>query len=72
MCAENDSILLIEDGVYAVTDQQLANTRLTVYALQADIEARGLSKKMPDTITVIDDAAFVELSIKHNKVVSWY
>jgi len=72
----NDPILLYEDGVYAAVREaasqdmvEQALERHPVYALQADLEARGLVSLI-DGIQVIDYAGFVELVEQHH-VVPW-
>jgi tRNA 2-thiouridine synthesizing protein B len=71
-----EPILLYEDGVYAAAQgtasenliQQALNQH-PVYALQADLQARGLSS-LVDGIQVIDYEGFVELVEQHH-VVPW-
>jgi len=74
-----DPILLYEDGVYAavmgaasqdVIEQALG--RHPVYALRADLEARGLVSlnSLIDGIQVIDYGGFVELVEQHH-VAPW-
>lgn len=72
----DDPILLYEDGVYAAAKGaasedtiQQALEQHPVYALQADIEARGLTS-LVDGIQVIDYDGFVELIEQHH-VVPW-
>lgn len=80
VCQSRDSILLIEDGVFsgilnAPTALQLESARLEgveIFALFEDIEARGLQEKLAPGITVVDYTGFVQLSIDHNCVQSWY
>ena len=69
-------ILLYEDGVYAAAQGtaseeliQQALKRHPVYALQADLEARGLAS-LVDGIQIIDYEGFVELVEQHH-VVPW-
>ena len=71
-----EPILLYEDGVYAATEgtasAELIKQALEqhpVYALQADLEARGLAS-LVDGIQVIDYEGFVELVEQHH-VVPW-
>jgi tRNA 2-thiouridine synthesizing protein B len=71
-----EPILLYEDGVYAAAQGtaseeliQQALERHPVYALQADLEARGLAS-LVDGIQVIDYEGFVELVEQHH-VVPW-
>jgi tRNA 2-thiouridine synthesizing protein B len=71
-----DSILLYEDGVYAAV-QGTASEKLVrqalkdhpVYALEADLEARGMTALI-DGIQLIDYDGFVELVEQHH-VVPW-
>ena len=72
----DEPILLYEDGVYAAGEGtaseeliQQALERHPVYALQADLEARGLAS-LVDGIQVIDYEGFVELVEQHH-VVPW-
>ena len=69
-------ILLYEDGVYAAVrgaaSESLIQQALKehpVYALQADLEARGL-KRLIEGVQVIDYIGFVRLVEQHN-VVPW-
>jgi tRNA 2-thiouridine synthesizing protein B len=75
-CASSgDSLLLIENGVYNITDNAfltaISQAGLTLYCLQADLLARGL-KQYEDGVRVVDDNAFVALSCSHQKVISWF
>lgn len=71
-----EPILLYEDGVYAAAQgtasenliQQALNQH-PVYALQADLQARGLTS-LVNGIQVIDYEGFVELVEQHH-VVPW-
>ncbi len=72
----DDPILLYEDGVYAAvagaTSEDTIRQALEqhpVYALQADLEARGLTS-LVDGIQIIDYDGFVELIEEHH-VVPW-
>ena len=69
-------ILLYEDGVYAAVSgaQSEATVRAAlaahpVYALEADLEARGLTRIVPG-VQVIGYDGFVELVEQHN-VAPW-
>lgn len=74
---DNSVILLIEDGVISATNNtktsMLANLAQQgrVYALQGDIEARGISSKVADNIQLVDYAGFVDLVVEHGTAVSW-
>lgn len=77
VCTKGDDILLIEDGVYAATANtdhcaRLEACGLDVYALTPDIEARGLTERLNHPVRPISDAEFVELTVKHSAILSWY
>ena len=72
----DNPILLYEDGVYAAAEGAASEGTIRqalekhpVYALQADIEARGLTS-LVEGIQVIDYDGFVELVEQHH-VVPW-
>ena len=71
-----EPLLLYEDGVYAAvagaTSEELTQQALAqhpVYALQADLEARGLTS-LVEGVQVINYDGFVELVEQHH-VVPW-
>jgi len=72
-----DSVILIENGAYQA--QQLTSTPVNhwsqtaknIYVLERDALARGVSMSI-DKINYIDYTKFVELSLLHDKVISWY
>ena len=72
-------LLLMEDGVYgALTDGALAGRvrdaldRHRVYALQADLAARGISvAALVDGVQVVDYEGFVDLACECSKVQAW-
>lgn len=68
--APGDTLLLIEDGVYALTGS-LPDTipAQAVHYLKADASARGLTVMRYQGI---DDARWVTLCCQQNPVVSWF
>ncbi|WP_372528696.1 sulfurtransferase complex subunit TusB [Piscinibacter sp.] len=75
---DGHALLLIEDGVYAATTRSPATaavrdamTRLKVYALQPDLEARGVHNAVIDGVTLVDYAGFVDLVAEHASSQSW-
>jgi|TARA_B100000315_G_C14584077_1_gene592000 tRNA 2-thiouridine synthesizing protein B len=74
-----DSILLIEDGVYAALDdascseliQQLL-PQVAVYALLPDLRARGIEDRIISGIQAIDYHGFVTLTEDHPLVQCWF
>jgi tRNA 2-thiouridine synthesizing protein B len=80
VCGHQDGILLLEDGVFgglssAPCAEELSamiSSGLKVYALAGDVSARGLKEKIRSDILVTDYSGFVQLSIEHKCVQSWY
>jgi tRNA 2-thiouridine synthesizing protein B len=71
-------VLLIEDGIYAaardtaVSKQvQEALKSVSICALQADVEARGMQNRVMDGVRLVDYGGFVDLVVEHNAVQSW-
>lgn len=72
----DSAVLLIEDGVYAAV-KDAANVPDTlfqhrVYALEADVKARGLGAKLAPQIELVDYAGFVALATQYDCIQSWY
>lgn len=72
------SLLLIEDAVWGAmantpfSDQlQLAMQHMTLYALQPDLDARGVTKTLIAGIQCIDYFGFVDLVVLHDSVIAW-
>jgi tRNA 2-thiouridine synthesizing protein B len=72
------SILLIEDGVYAVVKGGAeegkikgAMGKIKFYALTPDLEARGIADRLMDGITTVDYAGFVDLVAENKTCQSW-
>lgn len=70
-------ILLIEDGVISAAKNKKSSllsdlaAQGRVFALQGDVEARGISSKLADNIKLVDYAGFVDLVVEHGTSVSW-
>lgn len=71
-----DEILLRQDAVIAA----LSGTRaldlllaapISIYALQEDIEARGISAQILTGIGQLSYTDFVRLTVKHEQLISW-
>lgn len=81
MARSGDTVLLTQDGVYAAVaaaprsaallDDALARG-LVIYALVADIDARGLAGKLHAAVQLVDDNGFVALTERHPRIVSWF
>jgi tRNA 2-thiouridine synthesizing protein B len=80
VCGSSDAILLIEDGVFASLkgnpcDEAISaaiTAGIKVFAIENDICARGLSKKIRNDIQIVDYTGFVRLSVSYNCTQSWY
>lgn len=75
---EEGAILLIEDGVYAAAKGGTAEAKINaaqgkfkIYALQADLEARGIADRLSEGISVVDYGGFVDLVAEHKTSQSW-
>ena len=70
----DDAVLLSGDAAYALQPgtapfNALSARGLTLYVLAEDAQARAID--VPGWANAIDYPAFVELSIRHDKVNSW-
>jgi tRNA 2-thiouridine synthesizing protein B len=75
---QGSALLLIEDGVYAaardtVVSKQVqeAMKSVSIYALNPDVEARGMQHRVMDGVRLVDYGGFVDLVVEHNAVQSW-
>jgi len=72
-----DSLLLIEDGVYAACHGQTdwmsgLPADVSCMVLSADVAARGLDARLDAAVQRIDDAGFVQACVAHQRSVSWF
>ncbi|WP_257254554.1 MULTISPECIES: sulfurtransferase complex subunit TusB [unclassified Endozoicomonas] len=71
-----DSVLLLEEGVYALYEASDVLSDLlrhiAVYVLEADVLARGMTNRDDLDIDMVDYQGFVELTVANDKVVSWF
>ena len=72
------AILLIEDGVYgavmgtaAAKHLAAAMKDIAVYALQADVDMRGMQGRLIDGVRLVDYGGFVDLVTQHQGTQSW-
>jgi tRNA 2-thiouridine synthesizing protein B len=78
LAQDGSALLLTEDAVYAATlagatgsGIAQALSRLKVYALRPDVEARGVAGKLVDGVTAIGYDGFVDLVAEHANNQSW-
>ena len=75
----DSAILLIEDGIYAVQKNSATSNKMEqalgnhpVYALQPDLQARGVNpENMIDGISLVDYDGFVKLTTEYDRLQSW-
>ena len=71
---DGDSLLLLEDGVYMAdnsNEELVRQVPTRIYALDLDIEARGLAHRVLPSIKVISYADFVQLVVEHKMTKAW-
>lgn len=75
---QGSAVLLIEDGVYAAARDTAVSKQVrdalksvSIYALAADVEARGLQDRVMDGVRLVDYGGFVDLVVEHDAVQSW-
>lgn len=79
MAVSGSGVLLLEDGVYAARSgaahAQLlcgVDEQIQIYALQADLQARGItSTELLGRVQIVDYHGFVVLSCEYDKVLAW-
>jgi len=76
--AQGGALLLIEDAVYAATRGNEAESklrdvlsRIKVYALAPDLEARGMQERIMEGVTTVDYGGFVDLVAEYKSCQSW-
>lgn len=75
-----DAVLLIESGVYAVIRDSAfapliteALPRICIHALEPDLWVRGITaEEILDGVSLVDYEGFVELSLSHYPIQSWF
>lgn len=76
--ARTGAVLLIEDGVLAATRGNSAEatvkqlmSRMKVYALLPDVDARGMSDRLIEGVIGVDYGGFVDLVAEQPNCQSW-
>ncbi|MBI5920848.1 MAG: sulfurtransferase complex subunit TusB [Betaproteobacteria bacterium] len=72
VATDGAAVLLIEDAVYAATTGhpaaaklEQAQSRLKLYVLRPDLEARGMADRLIAAVTAVDYGGFVDLAAEH-------
>jgi len=79
LAKKDAAILLIEDGIYAVQKNASTSEKMqqaldnhSVYALQPDIQARGMNPdNIIEGISLLDYDGFVKLTTEYDQLQSW-
>lgn len=73
-----DTLLLIEDGTYAVLDEGFMQQLQAAFArgaqlcvLHEDLAARAVSARIPASVQVVGYKEFVALAVRHERIVNW-
>lgn len=69
LAAEDDAVLLLENGVYAASSGPPLGR--PIHALEVDLRARGIAGRLTQDVLVIDDDWFVSLVEKHAPIITW-
>jgi len=73
---ERIAVLHIQEACMATTSSghcgRLLKNKMNVYALKADVEARGLTERLCSDVKTIDYRQWVSLLMSaHEKIISW-
>lgn len=75
LTSSNDEILFIGDSVISLMNKDIATylqqSNIQYHALAADCLCRGINQLMIESIKQISDSEMVDLTIKHQQIVSW-
>jgi tRNA 2-thiouridine synthesizing protein B len=76
LATSEDEILFLQDGVMAVLKDSenlklLLNNSASLFVLEDDVIARGLSGQISDNATLIGYTHFVDLTLRHQQQLAW-
>jgi tRNA 2-thiouridine synthesizing protein B len=79
LAKKGSAVLLIEDGVYAAQKNTALADKIdaavikhTVYALEPDLDARGIDKNaIIEGVSLVDYNGFVQLATEYSGAQSW-
>lgn len=76
LVSAGDELLLLSDGVIAALEgnrflEILQSAPITLYALEEDIAARGLSGQISSSVVRVSYTDFVRLTVKHTGQLTW-
>lgn len=68
---EDDQLLLIEDGVYALLDGDFNFPTENICVLEADIITRGIASKIGSSVKKVSYQDFVQMCCDADSVSNW-
>ncbi|PHM71201.1 sulfurtransferase complex subunit TusB [Xenorhabdus sp. KJ12.1] len=76
LITDADDVLMLQNGVLlGVNDNpylaELIHTGAGIYALQEDLDARGLTERVSEHVKMVNYNGFVSLTVKHQQSLSW-
>ncbi|XBC40703.1 MAG: sulfurtransferase complex subunit TusB [Buchnera aphidicola (Nurudea yanoniella)] len=76
LLTSNDDVVALQDSVIIAIDnnmflKKILSIPVKLYAMKKDIYARGIQKKISNSIHIINYFELVLLTKKHNKQISW-
>ena len=75
MITADDEMLFIGDGVINLMDENITTlinqATIQFYGLASDCLCRGIDQLLNKSMTQISDQLMVELTIKHQQIISW-
>ncbi len=74
--AAGDDVLLIQDGVLAAIEgtrglEILQKAPISLYVLEEDVVARGLSAQISTSVATVSYTDFVALTVKNPQQMTW-
>ncbi len=71
MIGDDDTVLLIEDGVYLAASNALP-VNVSVKAIAADVVARGFGERLPENIEQVSYEQFVQIAVAATQTCNWF
>ena len=76
LLSAGDDVLLLQDGVIAALEgnsvlEALLNAPISLFVLQEDLAARGLTEQVSANVTVVSYTDFVALAVKNPQQMTW-
>ena len=68
----DDQVLLVEDGVYALLDNDFKLATSKVFALDEDLATRGISSKIGSSINRVSYKDFVQMCCNADSISNWF